>query len=249
MHKYNCEKCKKDFSTRKKGQRFCSKSCANSVNTSKRKIEDKSIFQEGLNKFNAYILGLILSDGCISYDKHSKRNKLTIALCDEEIISELNKRYNENKKVYYQNPKKGKRIFQFISTNELDIEFLKNKGIWYRKSKNLSLPNINLKYIPSLIRGIFDGEGSVYVNNTKSNGKIFSYLNISITTGSELFALNLNEVLKKYDIESSVIDSREKKCIYVKIYSKENVRKFRELIYLDDGIYMQRKKEIFDTMI
>ncbi|MGL4873948.1 MAG: LAGLIDADG family homing endonuclease [Clostridium sp.] len=215
MHEYNCEKCKKDFITRKKGQRFCSKSCANSVSASKRKIEDKSIFQNGIDSFNAYILGLILSDGCISFDNHSKRNRLTIALCDEEIITKLNKRYNVNKKVYHQTPKNGKEIYQFISTNEVDINFLKQNGIWYRKSKILDMPEVELEYVPSLIKGIFDGDGSVYRNNTKSNGKLFTYLNVSITTGSELFALKLNEMLRKYEIKSSIIyDSRSKNvCI------------------------------------
>ena len=70
MHKYICEKCSKEFLTRKKGQRFCSKSCANSHNTTLRKIEDLSIFDKGINEISAYILGLIISDGCLSYDKH-----------------------------------------------------------------------------------------------------------------------------------------------------------------------------------
>ena len=33
MYKYICKKCNKAFETRKKDQMYCSKSCANSVNT------------------------------------------------------------------------------------------------------------------------------------------------------------------------------------------------------------------------
>ena len=49
MHKYKCIKCNKEFETRKKGQLYCSRSCANSVNTSKRKIQANSIFSQGIN--------------------------------------------------------------------------------------------------------------------------------------------------------------------------------------------------------
>ena len=41
MYKYICEKCNCEFETKKKNQLYCSKSCANSVNASKRKIYDK----------------------------------------------------------------------------------------------------------------------------------------------------------------------------------------------------------------
>ncbi len=51
MYKYYCEKCKKEFETRKKEQRYCSKSCANSANTIKRKIEAKN----DIEKFYEYL--------------------------------------------------------------------------------------------------------------------------------------------------------------------------------------------------
>ena len=48
MYKYICQKCNKAFETRKKDQKYCSRSCANSINTARRKIEDKSIFKNGI---------------------------------------------------------------------------------------------------------------------------------------------------------------------------------------------------------
>lgn len=44
MYDHVCLKCNKEFTSKKKEQKYCSKSCANSVSTSNRKIEDISIF-------------------------------------------------------------------------------------------------------------------------------------------------------------------------------------------------------------
>ncbi len=66
-----CEKCGKKFETEIIHRRFCCKSCSNSFNTSLRMVPDENIFKSGLNEINAYILGIIYSDGCLFFDKKS----------------------------------------------------------------------------------------------------------------------------------------------------------------------------------
>ena len=73
MNFFICLKCNNDFSTRKSLQKFCSKSCANSFNTAKRKVDDKSIFEGAMTQVKAYILGMFLADGCLSYDNYNNR--------------------------------------------------------------------------------------------------------------------------------------------------------------------------------
>ena len=46
IYKYYCEKCKIEFKTRKKQQRFCSKSCAGKFNTVKSKEISANIKQK-----------------------------------------------------------------------------------------------------------------------------------------------------------------------------------------------------------
>lgn len=101
MYNYICKECNNNFYTKKKNQIFCCRSCANGFNTKMRKVQEKSIFSNGLDNENSYILGLIISDGCISYDKHSHRYRITITLNDCEIIEYLNKRYSPTKKYMY----------------------------------------------------------------------------------------------------------------------------------------------------
>lgn len=125
MHNYICNKCSKEFQTRKNGQTYCSKSCANSVNTTKRKI----------NSISAYILGIILSDGCLSYDAHSHRYRITITMNDYSLIKYLRDNYSPEKKIYEYKHKIGRGIsYTFITTNEFDINYLIKLGVVERKS-------------------------------------------------------------------------------------------------------------------
>ena len=152
MYKYICEKCNCEFETKKKNQLYCSKSCANSVNASKRKILDKSIFSNGINEETAYILGLILSDGCLSYDIHSKRYRITISMNDYDILEYLRSTYTPLKKLYVYKNKKGKsETYTFITTDEYDIKFLRSVGVGERKSKYIRLPKINDRYMRDMI--------------------------------------------------------------------------------------------------
>ena len=123
MYKYICNKCNKGFYTKKKNQKFCSRSCANSQSTSNRKINDNSIFKYGINNLTAYILGLILSDGCLSYDNHSHRYKITISMNDYDLIEFLRRKYTPTKKLYSYNNRHGNNItYTFITTNDNDVK-------------------------------------------------------------------------------------------------------------------------------
>lgn len=256
MHNYICNKCLKSFETRKKGQMYCSKSCANSVNTTKRKVNEKSIFSKGINSISAYILGIILSDGCLSYDENSHRYRITITMNDYSLIKYLRDNYSPDKKIYEYKHKIGRGIsYTFITTNEFDINYLRILGVVERKSNIIEFPTIKDTYNRHLIRGIFDGDGSVYINKTKTTHcgvvKRYEYINASFTSGSYSFAKSISEILIKSNIQCSLVkDSRdESNCWYVKIYSKESIRKLYKYMYNYSSVYLDRKKDLFKVMI
>lgn len=256
MHNYICNKCLKSFETRKKGQTYCSKSCANSINTSKRRIDEKSMFSKGINSISAYILGIILSDGCLSYDAHSHRYRITITMNDYSIIKYLRDNYSPNKKIYEYKHKIGKDIsYTFITTNEFDINYLRKLGVVERKSNILEFPIIKDTYNRHLIRGIFDGDGSIYINKTKTNYngivRRYEYINASFTSGSYTFAKSILEILTNSDINCTLVkDSRlDHNCWYVKIYSREAMINLYKYMYNYSSIYLDRKRDLFKVMI
>lgn len=256
MFSYSCKKCNVQFTTRKKDQMYCSKSCANSINTSKRKIEDTSIFFNGLNEVNTYILGLIYSDGCLSYDKHTQRMRITISMNEKKLMQSINEIMTPYKKLYsYKHPNGNNITYSVISTNREDINFFKSLGLTERKSLKLLFPHIDSNLKSHFIRGYFDGDGSIYKNTTTTyyNEKItkYYYTNVSFATGSKQFAVELKDILEDQDISCRMVsDSRvNHNCWYVKIYSELYVKKFYEYIYKDALLFLERKHLRFIEMI
>lgn len=256
MYDHVCNKCKIIFLSKKKIQQYCSKSCANSFNTAKRKIEDEAIYENGLNKINSYILGIIYSDGCISYDNHTRKYRITIAMNDLDVMNKIHKLMTPNKKLYsYKHPNGKVNTYSIISTNKKDIEFLFELGVIEKKSLMIEYPNIPQKFDRHFIRGYFDGDGSIYKSTTNTYynqmKKSYDYYYVRFTTGSKNFAESLSYNLNKYDIQSNIYsDTRiDKNSFYVAIYKNESVKKFFEFIYTDCEIFMMRKYNKFINMI
>ena len=49
----------------------------------------KDYFEAIENEKQAYILGFIYSDGCISYDKHTKRFRITISMNERILLEKI----------------------------------------------------------------------------------------------------------------------------------------------------------------
>lgn len=240
----NCKNCGKKIISKKIGQEFCNKSCSNSYNTRARKVPDNSIFSRGLNQDNCYILGLIWSDGCLSFDKHSKRYRITIAMNDEEIINKIHDMICPNKKLYvYKHPNGRTGTYYVISHNEADIRFLRELGLCERKSKNTKIPELPEHSLPHFVRGLFDGDGCVYTSN-KTDKAI--YLAASFTTGSYLLATGLRDLFLSKGWEATIVmDSRSKNTenptYYVKLNRQADVADFKTWIYQESHLYLKRK--------
>ena len=141
---------------------------------------------------------------------------------------------------------KYKKSNSIVSNNSFDIKFLMKYGLTERKSSTVKMPNIPKKYFGSFLRGIFDGDGCVYINKTFYNNKMFLYVNCSITSGSLIFLEQLNKILEQdYKIQSKIYKDSRSECWNLRIRAKEYVEKFFNLIYQDDGLCLLRKKEKF----
>lgn len=240
----SCKKCGEKIISKKIGQEFCNRSCANSFNVSARKVKDKSIFFEGLNSNNSYILGLIWSDGCLSYDRHSHRFRITISMNDEDIMKKIHSLICPDKKFYiYKHPNGREKTYTVISFNEYDINFISELGICERKSNKIRIPELPEHLLPHFVRGIFDGDGSVYISvRTKKH----TYLGMSITTGSNLFASELQSLFLSKGWKATIVtDSRSKNSThptyYVKLNRQADISEFKNWIYQETNLYLKRK--------
>lgn len=245
FNKY-CLNCNVKFEVTNKNKlkKFCCRSCANSYTQKRKFTEDESIYCNGLNNFNSYVLGLIISDGCLSYDKSSKRYRITIALNDLEIIQILHDVWTPKKSIY-----KYHKSYSIISNNSFDINFIRQMGITERKSAITTMPSIPQQYFGAFLRDIFDGDGCVYINKTKAinKQKMYHYVYCNIASGSLKFLKQLQTILRdNYKIHSDIAKDIRCQCWTLRIRNKLGIKRIFDLIYQDKGLCLMRKKNKFN---
>lgn len=238
-----CKYCNTNYKTNHSTSLYCSKSCA----SKDRFTPGVNIWKNGFNSLNVYVIGLIASDGCLSFDKHSKRDNVNITLNDKELIEELKMILTPDKKIY-----KNNNSFSINYKNDDAIEILKESNITYNKSLSYKFPtNIPEKYLKDFIRGYFDGDGSVYKNYTTNHGKTYCYINVSFTSGSLSFLESLQKHFQEHTIQSRIVKDNRKETFYLKIYDKQSVINFKRYIYWNDKLmFLNRKfKKFIDNNI
>ena len=243
MIKY-CIYCNEEFETKNghNNQIYCGKSCS----VKDRYKEDIGLFREEVHDdIQKYILGLIITDGCIT--KNGERKYICISLKDLYMITMIRDLVCPNKKVY-----KDGNNYQVKWRNDNDIQYLSDLNIRERKTFDVPFPIFEYN-MWHLIRGIFDGDGCVYHSTLtdKKYGREYTYSYVSFTTASESFASGLNDFLQQNNIRSKIYedkrsDGRKNKTLYVKILEKQSVCLFKNLIYNEcKDWYLTRKYNKF----
>lgn len=116
---------------------------------------------EKLNSpFDAYFLGLLLTDGYVT----TRGTDIGIDLIDEDCISFLAKAIGKDYKTYKSTDNIRQDRHRLIVSSPTFVENIKRFGIVQNKTLTLQPPQLlpeEEKYIPYIIRGIIDGDGCV----------------------------------------------------------------------------------------
>ena len=110
------------------------------------------------NQFDAYYLGLLLTDGYISRD-----TDIGIDLVDKDCIAFLSKIIGKDYKTYEQEGNRQTKYRLILSNKEM-VQDLKRLGVTPNKSYTIQAPKLlpkEEKFIPYILRGIIDGDGCV----------------------------------------------------------------------------------------
>lgn len=189
----------------------------------------------------AYLLGLLMADGGLFYNKTSGayQTKLKLKKSDKEILIKI-----QNKFPFFTEPILEKAEFGayyiYRYNKQLFLD-LKNNGILERKSyenaNNVFLPNsiINSKlFLFNYLRGLFDGDGSIFQDSK-------SRIRIDLVGKNENLFKHIVELLKNYGIKSNLIYRKDKDYWMIRISSKPNVKLFIESINTGCNLYLARK--------
>lgn len=217
-----------------------------------RKYPIKEDFFDVINtQEKAYILGLFYADGC----NQAQNNTLTLSLkeSDKHILERITELIQPDKPLKLADLSYMRKKEGYENSKDQYKLFISNKHIHKRlielgcvPAKTLIIKFPTEEQVPKhlqnhFIRGYFDGDG--YVSKGKQK---------------EASIVGTNELLKEIqNILNRELNFRYTKLKYKKSTSKEIAAwqvggihqciKFREWLYKDSIIHLNRKKEVFDS--
>ncbi len=200
----------------------------------KRHTVNEDFFNE-FNEQSSYILGLISSDGNISWNTKEGYYTITITASekDKEHLENIRKILSSTKPLIYSLKTKSYRL---IINNKNICKRLMGLGITPRKSLTLKFPVIPKEQLRHFIRGVIDGDGHVrYVKRKKS-----SYFEITISSGSKIFCEGFIKSIKDcIGINTNLRKIGEN--TYIIQYSCSRGEKLAEFIYSNANTFLGRK--------
>lgn len=216
------------------------------------KYQRNSYAFHNINADSAYWLGFLYTDGYID----EQRSRLQLKLHDKESIEDFKKFIEYEGSVQIVNERRGDKVFveyQISFIDKIMVERLISLGCLPRKTFTLQFPTdeqLPHKYIDNFIRGVFDGDGGVYIKKLKNKGMAFEF------TGTESFLIGIRNTLIEHEILSNkrsyIYASHAKNNIIKRIVSskKSSINKLYNFLYSNNPRYfMKRKKEKFETLM
>lgn len=204
----------------------------------------QSHFEINENFFNkwspemAYVLGLIITDGCIT-----DTGKISLDMNEKELLEKVRRVMRSQHNITLSKHQEGLYCFHFA--RERLVKDLADLGVLPRKSLNVKLPAIPDAFLKDFIRGVFDGDGSIYFEKRSARYPIRT----TFVSSSQDFIEKLEIALQQLGLPKRAIHKQKtKNGIHYKIrYSHENSKKLFEIIYPDvqNGLFMERKYKKF----
>lgn len=198
---------------------------------------NESFFHE-LNKDSAYYLGLIIADGNVFKDTTGRQASISITLNEEDeyLLFKFKEILKANTTVSHD----GRGVSQFAIRSNIMAQDLEQYGVIPKKSYFTYLPKIPDILMSHLIRGIFDGDGSIQAKINKDNRFLHSFS----FCGTHQLMQDISDYLYEHlDLtqKPNVYDYKDRVLSEIKIQNKYDMFVFGEWLYQNTNIFMKRK--------
>lgn len=203
-------------------------------------IDDK--FFSVWNPEMSYILGLLITDGCLS---RPKKGSYRIILClnDKELLEKVAKVMGSKHTIALSKHQEG--LYILIFGRRRLVEDLMILGMKPRKSLNVKFPDVPKAYLRDFIRGVFDGDGSVFFEKKSPRFPLRS----SFISGSKDFIKTLENKLRTLGMSKRNIYQQKTKngISYMIRYCHNDSTKLFKILYKNsqNGLFLARKYNKF----
>lgn len=187
----------------------------------------------------AYVLGLLITDGCIS-----RTGTVSLCMNDREILEKVKKVMGSAHKI--ESSKHQEKLYIFYFARENMLKDLESLGVVPKKSHIVAFPNMPAEYLPDFLRGVFDGDGSVYFDKRSKNSPLRS----AFYSGSKDFIEKLEDNLTKLGLPKRKISQQKtlNGIFYGIRYGHKNSLNLFNILYKSiqqDTLYLERKYRRF----
>lgn len=233
---------------------------------------NEKYFEKIDSQDKAYFLGFLYADGYNFNKGKSKYISIRLQPQDIDVLEKFQKFVESNYKIitikYYQTRDKKHRECCSLQLNSKQISNdLALLGCGQNKSKTLTFPNKQIlpkKFVSHFIRGLFDGDGSVwegkkkvmsvkddYHNDGRRRNKIVHNVKFSFTGTTNIIKKLRYIFVKELGFNEVKINTSKNidNCVQLEYSGKRQMEKFYNFIYKDAIVFMDRKKEKFDSII
>lgn len=198
----------------------------------------------------AYVLGFFAADGNMIKNKRGAHfvsfystdrellEKVKLNLASDLKISarKMDSNFNNHKQAY---------VLQ-IGSKEIfkDLVLL---GMTPNKSLTIKMPAVPKKFLPSFLRGYFDGDGHVSVSTYQKNDRKnkSTVIITGFTSGSKNFLESLWKILKKYKVVEggTLYETGGHRLCFS---ANDSLRLYNFMYQKEKNLYLERKKAIFE---
>ena len=218
----------------------------------KYKFKNENYFDNINTEEKAYFLGLLWADGCNFRNEDDKKAYQVIISLQErdgDIIKRLCNEIYENEDIIrlidpnlvnHKHPSKRQKQYSFRIPSKHISNVLLKYGMEPRKSFTLEIPK-NIEFDENLwrafIRGYYDGDGGISLNNNSLNYVVGLISSIS-------FCKNIKDIIYKYsgiEIQTELLNKYSQPMMNLKIHGNNKSEKFLDWLYQNSTIHLSRK--------
>lgn len=203
-------------------------------------------FQEINCEENAYFLGLLIADGNVFKDNTGRQASISITLDlkDEYMLQKFKEVLQADTSIGHD----GRGCGQIAVRSNIMAEDLAKYGVVPRKSYHTYLPEIPNQYMWHVLRGIFDGDGSILAKSSPNDNGHNRFLHCISFCGTHKLMEDISNYLYKnlaFKQKPTVYDYKDRQLSELKIQNIDDIYLFGTYMYKGATIFLDRKYKIF----
>ena len=207
---------------------------------------DKNYFEKIDTSDKAYWLGFLYADGCIN-ELHNKNKKptlnleLTLCKSDENHLNKLKNCLMSDVPIKYRKTKFNDKEYDScritINCTKLCRDLIRLKCI-PNKTYDIKFPTFDIvphEYMRDFIRGYFDGDGCIYINEKRIQINFTGMFDMLKGISDFLISEKILRVLPK------IYKDKRSNAQQMYIYGKDSIKEILDYLYKNCNIYLDRK--------